>query len=473
MKKFTLYMLITVIVASLAGCEEDLAVSDETNTANLTITDTDTTNIESEPAYDLDGFALNIVKIPQNDIGWVMVSLGAFEENGEVMNDAIVNRNRVASEKYNFKIIETEISNTAEVVKNMVTADDDEYQAVFCPIDVSLLTNEYLASASDINTLNLDSDCWDQNLLNSFAIRDNIYLLGGDITVADEDSLEVIVYNTSYANTLGLENLYKAVDDGTWTIDKMLSCMKLAAIDLNGDSIMDLEDSYGLISNNDGISAMLVSCGVSVVEMNKTGIPEFAANSDRYQKAFSKLAPVFDKTIWHSYDGVTAELQVSRLENNQQLFVNAVTSFARRFLRDVETDFGFLPTPKLDEAQEHYYTASVPSTCVMSIPKSCSDLDNTGLTLQLLAEESKELSYTYYEVCLQSKYTRDQESYDMLKLSTENVCYDIGYFFNSQFGGLHNKLIEDLLKGGEQMSSIIASSKEMTIQNINNFYGVD
>ncbi|MBE6612625.1 MAG: hypothetical protein E7632_09040 [Ruminococcaceae bacterium] len=464
MKKFITWMLLAAMTASLAACGGETPSADTTEAA--------TTTAEPEVIYDMEGFTLNILKMPQKEIQWVLLSLGTNEETGEILNDTIVTRNRTLTEKHNFKIVETELSNPAGVIRKMVSAGDDEYQVLFSSIDASLLTGDQLIDATGVDTLKLDADCWDQNLLESLSIGDKTYLLGGDISVADEDCLEVLVYNTSFAKSLQLENLYEAVDAGTWTIDKMLSCMKLAASDLNSDTKMDLEDSYGLISNNDGVSAMLVSCGAAVIAKNEEDVPTLMADSEHYAAAFAKLASVFDKSVWHSYDGVTPEMHVSCLENNRVLFINAVTSFARRFLRDVKTDFGFLPTPKLDEAQERYYSASVPSTCTLGIPASCGDVENTGLALQLLAEGSGDLSHAYYEICLQSKYTRDEESYDMLRLSTENIYYDFGYFYTSQLGGLHNKLVTDLLKGGEGLSSIVAASKEMTEQKIKEFYGL-
>lgn len=464
MKKMLMFTMMAATVINLVAC------GDTVEPVPVETVPLDSTTTESEPIHDLGGFTLNIAKIPQESIHWVLVSFAEDEENGDVLNDAFVKRNREITEKYNFNLVETEIDDTANMIQKMVSAGDDEYQVMFSSIPTGLISSDILLNVAEVETLDLDSDCWDQNMLDTLSIGDSVYLLGGDITVADEDSVEVIVYNTSYANTLDIENLYETVESGTWTIDKLLSCMKLAAADINGDSKMDLEDSYGLISNNDGISAMLASCGVAAIAKNENGIPEIMADSDRYVTAFTKLAKVFDASVWHSYDGITADLQVSRLENHQQLFVNAVTSFARRFLRDVETDFGFLPTPKLDDAQEQYYSASVPSTCVLAIPASCGYIDNTGLALQLLAEGSGDLSYTYYDICLQSKYTRDVESYDMLKLATENIIYDIGYFYDAQFGMLHTSLIGDILKGGENLSSIVAKKQKMTEEKIKIFY---
>ena len=200
-------------------------------------------------------------------------------------------------------------------------------------------------------------------------------------------------------------------------------------------------------------------------------MPAITADSERFAKAFVSLSRIYNKEIWHSYDGVTTDIQVSRLETNENLFVNAVTSFARRFLRDVKTDFGFLPTPKLDEGQEKYYSAVVNSTCALAIPASVSDPETTGLVLELLAEASGDISKAYYDICLQSKYTRDEESYEMLKISTENIIYDIGYIYSSQFADLHEKLVRKMISGKSDISSTIASCRDAVDAGIKKYTG--
>ena len=61
----------------------------------------------------------------------------------------------------------------------------------------------------------------------------------------------------------------------------------------------------------------------------------------------------------------------------------------------------------------------------------------------------------------------------MLKLATENIFYDIGYFYDSQFGNLHTALLADLLKCGEQLSSIVAGRQEMVEEKISEFFGMN
>ena len=91
--------------------------------------------------------------------------------------------------------------------------------------------------------------------------------------------------------------------------------------------------------------------------------------------------------------------------------------------------------PKYDENQKGYATmVNVNSIDSLMIPVTATELEKTAIVLELMAANSWELDDTYFEVCLQSKYTRDEESYEMFKLGTETVVYDLGYF--NDFGGI-------------------------------------
>lgn len=465
---FTL-LVACVLALQLVSCGK----VDETETSDTVAQDMSSDLTKSEKTYDLGGYTLNIAKVAQSSVHWILVTFGADEETGEILNDAIVRRNRQTMEKNNFQMKETEFESSAvPTIQKLVNAGDDEYQVVFDTV-IRLggaINDGIFLDVSTVKSLELDNPCWDQNL-SSLSVGDSTYIIGGDITVSDEDGVEVIVYNTSYARELQVEDLYSVVREGKWTVDRMLDAAKLAVSDINGDTVMDLEDSYGVISSYDGISAMLISCGVSAVAKDANGTVALMADSERYADAFESLSRLYNKEVWHTADGFSADDHVSRLETNRSLFTNAVTSFARRFLRDVKTDFGFLPTPKLDEKQENYYSAAVNSTCALAMPSLVADPETAGLALELLAEASGDITSAYYDICLQSKYTRDEESYEMLKISTENIIYDIGYIYGAQFANLHEKLVQKMMNGKSDISSTIASCRDAVEIGIKKYTG--
>jgi len=104
--------------------------------------------------------------------------------------------------------------------------------------------------------------------------------------------------------------------------------------------------------------------------------------------------------------------------------------------RGMESDFGILPLPKYDENQDNYYSVVNPYTgALLGVPKSADDFERVSVILEALAAEGKyTLQPAYYDVVLQRKYTRDEESGEMLDLIFGSRVYDVGAVY--AFGGV-------------------------------------
>jgi hypothetical protein len=107
------------------------------------------------------------------------------------------------------------------------------------------------------------------------------------------------------------------------------------------------------------------------------------------------------------------------------------------YYRSMEADFGVVPMPKYDEKQDNYFSLVNPYTGVLlGVPKSVQDVEKASIILEALAAESKyTLQPAYYDVVLQRKYVRDEESGEMLDIIFSSRVYDIGgvYSFGNVF----------------------------------------
>ena len=97
----------------------------------------------------------------------------------------------------------------------------------------------------------------------------------------------------------------------------------------------------------------------------------------------------------------------------------------------MEQDFGIIPFPKYDEAQENYRTVTAQTGNVIALPVTVTDPDRSALIVEAMAAESVEtVRPAFYDVCLTGKYVRDDESSDMIEIILDNKVYDLGYIFN-------------------------------------------
>ncbi|MCL2814819.1 MAG: hypothetical protein FWD23_09490, partial [Oscillospiraceae bacterium] len=96
------------------------------------------------------------------------------------------------------------------------------------------------------------------------------------------------------------------------------------------------------------------------------------------------------------------------------------------YLRSMEADFGVVPFPKADENQSRYYAASN-GAWPKIIPNTAPNPERTGIILEALAAESKNLTIpAFIEICLKTKYVRDEESSEMLTIILNSVTEDLG-----------------------------------------------
>jgi hypothetical protein len=119
-------------------------------------------------------------------------------------------------------------------------------------------------------------------------------------------------------------------------------------------------------------------------------------------------------------------------------------------LRDAEFEFGILPYPKYNEAQEEY-NSLISTICVptVSLPYNCQNPELVGVTLSAMAFGSVDtLTVAYYDNALKTRYVRDDESGEMLDIIFSTRVYDLGFIcdiggLSSLVGSLYGKKSSD------------------------------
>jgi hypothetical protein len=121
-------------------------------------------------------------------------------------------------------------------------------------------------------------------------------------------------------------------------------------------------------------------------------------------------------------------------ENRALFFYTSMISV--NIMRDMDLNFGILPPPKFNEAQERYFTNFQGWFFgTVAIPITIDDTARTGHILEALTAESYyTLRPAYYDNMLRRKLTRDDESHEMLDIIFANRLYDIGHIFG--WGGV-------------------------------------
>lgn len=458
-----LLLMLAVLCAAggLYSCGESTPSPSADTKAVLSETEsvTESGNVPSSPRdrsdlpedYDLEGFTLRVVA--QTNAADGLCRLAAESESGEKLNDTIYARNQRMMEKYHFSITESNVDDLTGEVRRLVTAGDDVYDTAVgwaCSYAGSVVTENILYNLYDLENLNLSKNYWDQNLTQALTVGRRLYLACGDILVQDSnESMMVILYNRSLAEDLDIENLYEVADRGAWTMERMIAEAKAAVSDLNGDNKINEKDRMGyLYCSNNCIYPYLAAGNTSITGTDAEGKPVLLDKLDRAVQVCDVSSVLYDggfSAEWSVMPDVYTTLP-NLVSNKQVLFQNMNLSILRRLYRDVTAEFGILPMPKLDESQEEYGTSVWRDFEAVTVLTTTGQPAKTGFVLEALASDSYELNQTYFDICLQSKYTRDEESYKNCMMMLDHVRYDISFIFN--FGTFYDALNREIQRGG-------------------------
>ena len=126
----------------------------------------------------------------------------------------------------------------------------------------------------------------------------------------------------------------------------------------------------------------------------------------------------------------------------------------------MKDDFGFIPLPKFDEAQEHYLTTPGAGINFYTVPVTVKDTECVSAVLEGLAILGhQDIIPTYYDTVLKSKYTRDEESAEMLDLIRENIIIDFGAQIYDQTKNPLCSIGFNLVTKGENFASFYAANE--------------
>jgi len=103
-------------------------------------------------------------------------------------------------------------------------------------------------------------------------------------------------------------------------------------------------------------------------------------------------------------------------------------------LRATEFDFGIIPYPKLNSAQERYYSYVDGHASMMGIPLILPNPEWTGIIIEELSFLSyRDILPVYYDVVLNVKLIRDEESIEMLEILFDSKVFDPAYMIGGDF----------------------------------------
>ena len=393
-------------------------------------------NIE---AVDYGGDVFNVI-YGDNDFE-PNLDICAEATNGEPLNDAIYNRNLALKEKYNIDITWERLGygDASSALTRSVKAGEDVYDMTINNghYSLELAIDGYTLELDQVPHLDFSKPYWNSGMLEGASINGRNYFAYSDINIHALGATPCVLFNKPVAEQNDIDDLYQLVIDGKWTFDKMAEYTKMITRDLDGDGKITELDAHGFIGNTFVIDCFLSGTGYQTITKDEDDLPVLNIQTEEYYnivEAIQKVCSVETGSfICDRYSGVDREYApMDALEQDRALFWIANLKGVER-MRNMESAFGILPIPKLNEAQESYkihYQANIGGA--MSIPVTVGNVDMVGRVLEDMSYLSmRSVKPAYIDVLLQGKFLRDEESLVTLEIMFDSYYSDIGFMTGS------------------------------------------
>lgn len=365
----------------------------------------------------------------------------AEEASGDIVADTIYNRNISVEERLNvtLDIIKgvpsgsygDELSN----IRINVTAGDDAYEVIagYSVHIVKLMAEGLFVNLNELQYLDFSQPWWPKSIQDEMTFNGSLYFMTGDICMTTISKALCMYFNKSIAESRNIGNIYDIVNANAWTFEKYLSVTSDVYDDLDGNSKADDNDLYGTVMTPyNSVDAFIPAFRQNITEMGEDGYPALAFNTERMISIVEKVYSLLYETTGVHVPRNTLEdaaTMFKMFKANQALFMMWEFT-ATDELRNMESDFGIIPYPKWDENQDGYGTYMQDGHTLLCVPITNMNPDMTGAVTEALAAESyRFVTPAYFEVALQVKYSRDDETVAMLQLIRDSIKYNFGYVY--------------------------------------------
>lgn len=478
-------LCVVFVGAVFCGCETAVTGDGETDeTAAGAVTDQYGRAYTADSLPDNLGFGGAAVNILTREGEWAL-DFYVESMNGEVVNDAVFERNRRVEERLDvdINVITGPLSNTAtgeaigDMLRVSVMANDKAYDiaAFYSFYGGSTLAPEgLLYNVLDMLYLDLSMPWWNNSFAEELTLYDQLYYLEGDLNLSTVKSLRSVFFNMSKITDYHGEYafLYDAVYVGTWTFDMFLGLVKDRYEDLNLSGTQDEGDFYGLLVREDNQGAWVHAFGMSLVTKDGEGIPRLSLYGDKSVAVYEMLYKLYRETPG-VYFGPKSFAETAAFGQGQGLFVITELSTAANSLRDMNDGYSLLPMPKYNEAQDGYYNSIRDTSNLIGVPVTIDDPDMVSAVLELMSAESyRAVTPAYFEIAMKEKYLSDSDSGRIFDLILEGMRVDFGQVYSLAIAGgtydmktAYHVLMRNMIREKDRDFASRYASNEQLYQN--------
>ena len=479
-KRISAFILaVLMLLPMIVSCAETQDVDDTTAPASVTDAPSATedtapveTELKSAVLPDDLNFGGEVVTVLSRDASFVSDEMWVDDQNGSMVNDAIYKRNEKIMQDLNVEIESIKLKGDAYAVSTELRNSANNGEAYFdIAANSTYSTIMYTAEnifvdLTDCEYLDLEAIYWSQGYNESASIGNSQYLATGALALSLYRLMFITFYHKTLLDAAQYENLYTVVDEGRWTLDYQIQLSKDLFKDADGSGTVSEGDTVGFASSTlSYIDPYWSSCDLTILGKDADNLLVYSLDLERMSNVIDKLIVLFkESNAW--FDESSGDDGKQTAMSN--LFATGLVGTATMRLGSVETEqfitmsdeYGIIPMPKYDEAQEKYYTFLHDQFTSFGIPSALSRdperVQMIGAVMEAMAVESyKSVVPTYYEVALKGRYLEDSDSWRMLDMIYENIKVDAGVLYTKNIESVHQTPRDMVLNGRNTVASMM------------------
>jgi len=299
----------------------------------------------------------------------------------------------------------------------------------------------------DANYIDVSQPYWGTNYINEMTYNNNLYWLTGDITLCYNSTMYCTFVNGALYEKYLFSNygsMYDIVRAGNWTIDIMQKmCEEIYNDNGSEPDVLDKDDTTGMILYHSCADVLATGCGIRFATRDAEGNISITVNNTTSITFIEKYFALKD-AVGVFYTGNPEPFSPGEVfMAGKSLFFITTLSYAETHLREMD-NYYIIPLPKL--TQDQVYRTRVGDWNVLyGINLNCKNIPMAAATLEALASTSYQMvTPVYYDEALKYKYTRDDDTAEMIDIIKKSVDSDFaclwGYYFGSPTWGFFREM---------------------------------
>ena len=462
-------VLVCLLSAALSSCSDNTADTETKSSENTSAESEGTeTEVETETETEL------TLNLPEADFGDATCTtlirtckiphFTADEITGEALNDAVYERNNKVSSEFGVNLAFVDLADDSGMFNNTIgqsiMARDGAYDIVTPDYWWKTEVNGWFMNLKEVDKLQLDMPWWCAGWNDAAEINGVLPGAVGYYTLDMIQNMNLIFFNKNLYDALtfdsvySLDGMYNTVRDGKWTYDLFTQMCSAAAQDLDGDGKLSAGDRFGSLSDLQSGRALLWSSGMELCTHDENGNLVPTLTTEKNYDIFKSVLAFYEDNA-NSYGGDNGRIFMA----DQALFLMSSIDGAVQ-LRDMESDFGAIPYPKYDAADESYRSRNFGSS-YFAIPITANNADMSATVLEAQNFYSyRDVRPTYYDTILKGKVSRDEETREMFDLVLDTCYIDTFFIYGSNLSFVADLPFNTVLeKQDKYMSSMKVQEK--------------